>query len=97
MFCRIRKGKNQKSNNIIALRDRGRVDGIVLPTQPASTIGTQSGRAQKRIRRSTLQKIQRSNDAFQMAAAKNKQKMIDDTNEMNTLKSDIQTLTETFA
>ena len=32
-----------------------------------------------------------------MAAAKNKQKMIDDANEMNSLKSEIKTLTETFA
>ena len=32
-----------------------------------------------------------------MAAAKNKQKMIDDDNEMNSLKSKIKTLTGTFA
>ena len=97
-FGRTTKGRNQKSNNIVALRDGGGVDGIVSPTQPASTVGTQSdGKVPKRIRWSTLQKIQRSNDAFQMAAAKNKQNMIDDANEMNSLKSEIKTLTETFA
>ena len=69
--------------NIIALvdEDEGEVDGMVSPTQPVSTDGTQSsGEVPKRMRRSALQKIQRSNDDLQVAAAHYKQNVIDDAN-----------------